>query len=133
MKIATFLRINFAAVMAFGAATSFAQVPAVVSYQGRVQVGANNFSGNGQFKFAIVSPGTNVSRGATATATVTSGFITSATVTDGGAAYTSPPAVTVTDSTGSGAVLTANVSGGAVTSITVNNPGTGYSASPIVS
>ena len=55
MKIATFLRINFAAVMAFGAATSFAQVPAVVSYQGRVQVGANNFSGNEFEKKASVA------------------------------------------------------------------------------
>src|SRR5213593_1132157 len=31
-----------------------AQVPAMISYQGRVLVNGTNFSGNGQFKFALV-------------------------------------------------------------------------------
>jgi len=112
--------------------TLFAQVPSVISYQGRVQASGTNFSGTGQFKFALVSAGTNVSRRATATATVTSGFVTGITVTDGGVGYTSPPAVTITDSTGSGATATAQVSGGAVTNITVQSAGVGYSASPTV-
>src|SRR5437868_2582005 len=30
-----------------------AQVPAMISYQGRVLVNGTNFSGNGQFKFAL--------------------------------------------------------------------------------
>jgi hypothetical protein len=111
---------------------AMAQVPSVISYQGRVQVNGTNFSGTGQFKFAIVSAGTNITRQATATATVTSGFVTSISVTDGGAGYTSAPAVTITDSTGSGASATANVSGGMVSSITVNNAGSGYSSSPSV-
>src|ERR1043166_2308262 len=32
----------------------FAQVPAMISYQGRILVSGTNFSGNGQFKFALV-------------------------------------------------------------------------------
>ena len=112
--------------------TLFAQVPSVISYQGRVQASGTNFSGTGQFKFALVSAGTNVSRRATATATVTSGFITGITVNDGGVGYISAPAVTITDATGSGATATAQVSGGAVTNITVQSAGVGYSASPTV-
>jgi len=34
-----------------------AQVPQLVSYQGRVVVGGVNFNGTGQFKFALVGPG----------------------------------------------------------------------------
>jgi len=79
-----------------------------------------------------VSAGTNVSRRATAAATVTGVFVTSINVTDGGVGYISAPAVTITDATGSGATATAQVSGGAVTSITVQSAGNGYSASPTV-
>ena len=32
-----------------------AQVPGLLSYQGRVAVGAANFEGSGQFKFALVN------------------------------------------------------------------------------
>ena len=35
---------------------AWAQVPQLVNYQGRVAVGAVNFEGAGQFKFALVSP-----------------------------------------------------------------------------
>ena len=70
----------------------------------------------------------NTAMTATGMPVVNSGFITSATVTNGGAGYGAPPTVTVNDATGSGAVLTANISGGAVTSLTVQNPGSGYSA-----
>jgi N-acetylneuraminic acid mutarotase len=110
-----------------------AQVPQMINYQGRVIVGSANFNGTGQFKFALVNGGTNTSVQATATATVTSGFLTSIAVTNAGAGYTSAPAVTITDTTGSGASATANVSGGSVTSITVNSAGSGYSATPTVS
>jgi len=37
-----------------------AQLPPVISYQGRVQVGSTNFTGTGQFKFAMVDAGTNM-------------------------------------------------------------------------
>jgi hypothetical protein len=33
-----------------------AQVPGIISYQGRVQVGGANFTGTGQFKFALPNP-----------------------------------------------------------------------------
>ena len=86
------------------AASLSAQVPSVVSYQGHLQAGGTNFHGAGLFKFALIDRGTNVSRRATANAVVTSGFITSYVVTDGGAGYTTAPLVTITDATGSGAV-----------------------------
>src|SRR5437764_13358912 len=78
-----------------------AQVPTVISYQGRIQSNGTNFTGNGRFKFAIVSPGTNTSRTATAAGTVNNGFLIGITVTDGGNGYTTAPAVTITDATGS--------------------------------
>src|SRR5690348_4601158 len=111
----------FAALFVIGATQ--AQVPTVMSYQGRVQANGTNFSGAGQFKFAIVSPGTNTSRNASGVATVNGGFVTAITVTAGGAGYTAAPTVTITDATGSGASATAHVSGGAVTSITMNSAG----------
>jgi hypothetical protein len=42
-------------VMAFSAATLSAQVPQLLNYQGRVRVSGADFSGTGQFKFALVS------------------------------------------------------------------------------
>lgn len=72
---------------------------------------------------------------ATAIATVTSGQITSLTVTNGGAGYVDqnyPPAVTIFDSLGSGAEVLAIVDDGEVIGFTIINPGTGYSSSPEV-
>src|SRR4051812_47361226 len=66
----------------------------VVTYQGRVLDNGTNFTGIGQFKFAIVTS-TNMNRTATATANVNSGFVTSYNVTFGGSGYATPPAVTV--------------------------------------
>jgi len=111
--------------------TGFAQGTAF-TYNGRLQAGGMNFTGAGQFKFALVSGGTNITRQATAVATVTSGFVTRISVVDGGSGYVGAPAVTISDSTGSGATATAAVSGGRVTSITVQVAGSGYSASPNV-
>ncbi len=107
-----------------------AQVPQLLNYQGRVAVGGLNFDGTGQFKFALVDGGTNTSRQATAAPVVTVGFITSVTVIDGGAGYTSAPTATVRDikGGGSGARLRPEVSGGAVTAITVLDAGSGYTA-----
>lgn len=103
----------------------------VFTYQGRLTDNGTNFTGTGQFKFALVTS-TNGSQQATATATVTSGFVTSITVVSGGSGYVSPPAVTISGGGGSGAAATANISGGAVTSITVNNAGSGYTNAPTV-
>jgi len=105
-----------------------AQVPTTISYQGRIQSGATPFTGNGHFKFAIVSTGTNTSRQAAAFATVNNGFLTVITVTSSGGHYDSPPTVTITDPTGSGATVTANLGNrGGVVSVTVNNAGHNYS------
>lgn len=71
---------------------------------------------------------------ATGVPTVTSGFITGASVTSGGSGYVTPPTVTVIDMTGSGAVIVANISmGGVVTNLTVQNAGSGYSANASLS
>jgi hypothetical protein len=103
----------------------------LIAYQGRVLDNGTNFTGLGQFKFAIVTS-TNTSRTAVATANITGGFVTSYNVTFGGGGYTSPPAVTVVGGGGSGATATANVSGGAITSIVASNAGSGYTNPPTV-
>lgn len=109
-----------------------AEVPAIISYSGRVSVSNALFTGTGQFKFALVNAGSNVTRQATATATVTSGFVTSIAVTDGGNGYTTAPTVTISGGGGSAATATATVSGGAVTGITVVSAGGGYTSIPTV-
>src|SRR4051794_6392712 len=52
------LRVGLAGSLSFFAVHSSAQVPQIVNYQGRVAVGAVNFEGTGQFKFALVNGGT---------------------------------------------------------------------------
>ena len=104
----------------------------VFTYQGRVTATGSNFTGAGQFKFALVTS-TNFSQQATATANPPSGgFITVINVTFGGSGYVTAPAVTISGGGGSGATAHANVSGGAVTSIIVDNPGSGYTSTPLV-
>lgn len=115
--------------------TAIAQVPNILNYQGRIAVRGVNFDGTGQFKFALVDGGTTTTpttRTATGTAVVTSGFVTSITLTDGGAGYVSAPSVTITDGGGSGATATATVSGGAVTGFSITSPGSGYGSAPTV-
>ena len=51
----SFVRLICALVMLGSASLLSAQVPQLINYQGRVAVGAVNFNGNGQFKFALVS------------------------------------------------------------------------------
>jgi len=111
---------------------SVAQIPQVLSYQGRVSVSGTPFSGTGQFKFALVSPTGNASVPATATASVVSGFLVSITVVNGGSGYTAAPAVSIIDPSGTGALATATVSVGSVVAITVQSAGRGYSSSPTV-
>ena len=62
---------------------------------------------------------------ATATVSITNGFITSIPVIDGGAGYTAAPVVTI-DGDGSGASASATLSGDSVGSITVSQAGSGY-------
>jgi|SRR5579859_880969 len=48
------------ACLAIAASTARAQVPQVISYQGRVTVNATNFTGIGQFQFALVNGAGNL-------------------------------------------------------------------------
>src|ERR1035437_2939718 len=74
-------------------ATAHAQGTAF-TYQGRVTDNGTNFTGAGQFKFALVTS-TNTSSQATGTANAPNGgFITGYTVTAGGSGYATAPAVT---------------------------------------
>lgn len=107
------------------------QVPNLINYQGRVIVGTTNFTGAGQFRFALVNSGVAGAAQATAIATVNSGFVTSIAVTNAGSTYAAAPAVNITG-LGTGATATANLTGGAVSSITVNTPGSGYTSAPAV-
>jgi microcystin-dependent protein len=69
--------------------------------------------------------------GATATATVSGGVITSVTVTNGGSGYVTAPGITVTSSTTptSEAAFTVSINGsGQVTGVVVNFGGVGYSS-----
>ena len=109
-----------------------AQVPHVLTYQGHVASGGTNFSGTGQFKFALVSGGTSAAAPASASASVFFGFVVQITITSGGAGYTTAPAVTITDNSGSGAVAVAQIANGQVVGITVTDAGSGYSASPTI-
>ena len=111
-------------------ATVFAQTTAF-TYQGRVMDNGTNFTGAGQFKFALVTS-TNANHTATATAVDSSGFITSYILTSGGSGYVTAPAVTVFGGGGSGATATASISGGVVTGVNVVTPGSGYTSTPTV-
>jgi hypothetical protein len=70
----------------------------------------------------------NTSAQATGHPVVTSGFITSAAVDNGGFGYATPPNVSVSDSSGSGAVVTAIISNGVVVTLTPTSAGSGYSS-----
>jgi hypothetical protein len=114
------------------APTAAGAQPTEFTYQGRVMDHGTNFSGSGQFQFALVTS-LNANQTATAEASPPSGgFITVITVLSAGNGYTTAPAVTIAGGGGSGATAKATISGGAVTAITVNNPGSGYSSTPTV-
>jgi len=70
--------------------TVIAQVPQLLNYQGRIAVNGTNFTGTGQFKFALISTSTNASVQATATGTVSYGFLVFIAVNNGVSAYCSP-------------------------------------------
>ena len=73
----------------------------------------------------------NLSDGATATATLTSGAVTGLTITNPGTGYTTP-VVTITGGGGTGATATATLTSGAITGLTVTAGGSGYTSAPIV-
>ncbi len=104
----------------------------MLNYQGRVSVNGTNFTGNGNFKFALVSSGRNDNRQATGIAQRAGKFIWGVQITDGGAGYSSAPAVRIVGGGGSGAQAIATVSNGAITWIEVFNPGNNYTGTPTV-
>ncbi len=134
MKPTTLARAFALLTILAAAPVALAQTPALLTYQGRVQTGtpAADFTGTGQFKFALVAGTANVSVQATATATRTGSFITGYTVVNQGAGYVTAPTVTITGGGGSGATATAVLTGDKVTSITPGSGGTGYTGTPTV-
>lgn len=106
-----------------------AQVPQLLNYQGRVAVGAVNFDGSGQFKFALLD---NVGQATAGPVALGGGGVFLINVARGGAGYATPPAVAITGGGGSGATVTAILSGSTVAGITVSNSGSGYTSFPTV-
>jgi len=119
-------------VLGLSFSTVLAQVPSQLNYQGRVSVDGTNFNGTAQFQFSLVDGGSNLSHQATATATVSGGFMTIVTVDEGGDGYVAVPAVSLSGGGGSGAAATAQLGAGVVTNIVVDNPGSGYTTAPDV-
>ena len=107
----------------------------VFTYQGHVTDNGTNFTGTGQFKFALVTS-TNYNHQATATANLggvsPNYFISYCTLNYGGNGYVTTPAVTISGGGGSGATASASMSGGIVTGVNVLNPGSGYTSVPTV-
>jgi hypothetical protein len=103
----------------------------VVTYQGQVTDNGTNFSGTGQFKFALITS-TNFNLQATATANLSVPFVTSYNLISGGSGYVNAPTVTVSGGGGSGAAATASISGGVVIAINPVSAGSGYSSVPTV-
>jgi hypothetical protein len=69
---------------------------------------------------------------ATATAIITTSFLSHFTQISGGSGYTEEPQIKITGGSGNGATATANVSGGVVTSLNVITSGSGYTTIPDV-
>ncbi len=101
------------------------------TYQGRVTDNGTNYTGGGQFKFALVTS-TNISSTAAATANLSGPFVVSYNVTSGGNGYVTAPAVLISGGGGSGATAHAVVGGGVVTSVEPDTAGSGYTSTPTV-
>lgn len=63
---------------------------------------------------------------------LTSGQVTSITITNPGLNYTQTPIVTITGGNGTGATATATISNGSIVEINVVSPGTGYTQQPTI-
>jgi hypothetical protein len=109
---------------------------ALFTYQGQVLDNGSNFTGAGQFEFALVTS-TNMSSQATATAvmggTSPYEFVENFNLTYGGSGYVSAPTVTIAGGGGSNAAAQASISAaGVVTNFTITNPGADYTSTPTV-
>ena len=69
---------------------------------------------------------------ATATATVTAGYVTDITLTSGGSGYSTPPDITIVGGGGQGAEAKAILNGDKVALVIVVNSGSGYTSIPVV-
>ena len=88
-----------------------------------------NFTGQGQFKFALVHPGAELDQVADGYPTLANGQVTGFTLNRPGSGYdpNNPPGVSISAPSGSGAVLTAVVApDGSIASVTIDQPGSGY-------
>jgi hypothetical protein len=103
----------------------------VITYQGRVMVDGTNFTGPGEFQFALVTS-TNFNLQAIATANLSGTFVTSYNLISGGSGYTNVPTVTVFGGGGTGATATASETNGVVTAITPVSAGSNYTSTPTV-
>jgi hypothetical protein len=111
---------------------SQAEIPNQINYQGRVSVQGVNFTGTGEFKFALVGPEENISAQASAQPVI-GGMgdgqgprVLSITVTAPGSGYIDPPVVTINHPTATGATAHAVLNGsGAVQEIIVDTDGVG--------
>jgi hypothetical protein len=105
------------------------------TYQGRVLDNGTNFTGTGQFQFALVTS-TNFNHQATAAANLNgvspNYFVSSCTLNNGGSGYATAPAVTISGGGGSGATASASILGGAVNAVNILTPGSGYTTTPTV-
>lgn len=63
---------------------------------------------------------------------IASGAIVALQILNAGNGLTAPPAITISDSSGSGAKAACTVSGGSITGVTVTDAGSGYSPSPVI-
>lgn len=111
---------------------AFAQCTAF-SYQGHILDNGTNFTGAGQFEFALVT-NTNIQAAATANmgGIASNEFVSSCTVLNGGNGYLTAPSVTFSGGSSPAATASAILSGGSVVGITVLTPGSGYSSPPVV-
>lgn len=135
-QVKTTLCLWFLALVIFaGTTTRLAAQNTTFTYQGKVTDNGTNFTGAGQFKFALVSTTAGNSQ-ATATAimggTSPHEFVQGFNLTSGGSGYTTAPSVVITGGSGSDALAQATISGGMVTGIIVINPGFGFISAPMV-
>ncbi|WP_157447569.1 YHYH protein [Chthoniobacter flavus] len=70
--------------------------------------------------------------GATATANISGGSVTSVNIISGGSLYQSVPLIAFTGGGGTGAAGTAVISGGVVMGVTMTSGGSGYTSAPVV-
>lgn len=103
----------------------------VFTYQGCVTDHGTNFTGAGQFQFALVTSD-NSNQQATAKANLSGESVTSYTMTAEGSGYTTAPTVNIFGGGGSGATATAALSDGAIISLIPQTAGTGYTSEPSV-